>query len=495
MTDHPEADRSSWPVVLLRAADAGPTYLSWTWLDAPAKPSAVKLDPARTSAALDLLGRALLAPLPLDASGSNGSSDDVEYEAREAAAHRALATGSFTNLAEERLLSARLTEAVLPETLRAEIVDRAGGHGTVHMRITPSPTLARVPWELLFVDAGRRLLDVAVITFDPPSTVHAERTVLPPQWAEVSHFPALHVLDPSLPVRAVEHGLGRTLAGLAKNALIKGISAEAGVGNSSSHTRLNTSQIISRLDLSHQLHVPRSRFFYFGHVSSAADEPGSASIHLHDTVGAAGSASWGMAEPLRPQTKRGTLAAARPDDHLPLSALDLLLGTQQCTDERVWALHGSDGPQAGHEIWPMPSRVALIACEGGVDFRSAETFGLVVAMVDSGASLVTTTRWTLPTDHAFHSVAGVRRSVFPTVELALAVDRAHSRDDPIGLVHQWQREQLTKWESSPAAVEHSPLVWAALTHTVAEARVPRGAPIRSRGVERSRVHGGDQLPR
>ncbi|WP_088943658.1 hypothetical protein [Rhodococcus sp. 1168] len=483
MTDHLEADRSSWPVVLLRAADAGPTYLSWTWLDNPASPSAIKLDTAQTSAALDLLDRALLAPLPLAGSSSDGDGD--EYESREAAAHRALVTGAFTNLAEERLLSAQLTEAVLPETLRTELIDRADSHGAVHMRITPSPRLARVPWELLFVDAGRRLLDVAVITFDPPSTVHAERTVLPPRWAEVSHLPALHVLDPSLPIRAVEHGLGRTLAGLAKNALIRGISSEASVKNSSSHTRLNTSQIISRLDLSRQLHAPRSRFFYFGHVSSTADEPGSASIHLHDTVGAAGSASWGMAQPLRPRTKSGTLATARPDDHLPLSALDLLLGTQQCTDERVWALYASDGPQSGHEIWPVPTRVALIACEGGVDFRSVETFGLVIAMVDSGASLVTTTRWTLPTDHAFHSVAGVRRSVFPTVELALAVDRAHSRQDPIGLVHHWQREQLTKWESSPASIEHSPIVWAALTHTVAEARVPTSAQNRSGGVEPS----------
>lgn len=459
---------SAWPVVVVRAADAGATYLSWTWLDNPSTRRAVKLDGASVAAATAALDRALMAPVQLSSDGS----DPADYESKADAAQRALSRGAFACVDRERHLARLLTEALLPSELRAQILDRAGEFSKVHLRITPSPRLARVPWELLFADPCHRLLEVAMITLDPPTTVHGARTALPEQWANTRHRPPLHILDPALPPRAAEHGLGRTLAGLAKNALVQGISGEADSSSGGRHGGTNTARALSRIDLSRELQIPRSRLFYFGHVSSTTAEPGSASIHLYDNARTSSSdaGQWGMAEPLRPRTRFGTVAEAQPGDHLPLSALDFLLGTQQCNDSAVWGQYSSIRPQRGHEIWPMPPRVALIACEGGVDFRSSETFGLVVAMVDSGASLVTTTRWTLPTDNAFHTIAGLRKSVHPTVDLALIVDRAHTQRDPLRLMHEWQCAQLAKWESGSGGLACSPIVWAALTHTIAEAR-------------------------
>lgn len=450
--------------VLVRAADAGDTYLSWTWLDAPTRSNAVRLDKTVVMDVVDRLDSALLAPLAI---GSD------RYETKDEATRRALLSGAFAKPDDERSLSSALTEAVFPKSLRDEIVEHSGPHRYVHLRLTPSPRLARVPWELLFVAPDRRLLDVAGVTFDPPTTVHAERTANPSTWDEIHHLPALHILDPSLPPRAVDHGFGRTLSGIAKNALLAGlaVNGSAPTGNTPLDG-LNALQAIDRVGLARGLRTPRSRLFYFGHVSSTQDEPGSASIHLHDTSGVTSSdtGSWGMAEPLRPRRRSGERAPAHPDDHLPLCALDFLLGTQQCTDPNVWRIYGSDKPQSGHDIWPIPPRVALIACEGGADFRSVETFGLVMAMVDSGASLVTTTRWTLPTDHAFHTIAGLRKSVVPTVDLALVVDRSHAGTDPVQSIRRWQQGQLTKWTESDGSIAHSPLIWASLTNTVAAAR-------------------------
>jgi hypothetical protein len=194
--------------------------------------------------------------------------------------------------------------------------------------------------------------------------------------------------------------------------------------------------------------TPRSRLFYYGHVSAEPDEPGSASLHLSDVS----DTSWGMARPL------GT--------HLPLSALDLLLGTTLAPEEYKGRYPDAE-TDGGHDIWPMPSRVAVIACEGGADYRSRETFGLVIAMLNAGAELVTTTRWTLPTDLAFwHFHDDVaRRGVHPTTELALTVDRAHTRDDPIAELLEWQRGQLNSWRDSDGAIEFSPLIWASMTNT------------------------------
>ena len=122
----------------------------------------------------------------------------------------------------------------------------------------------------------------------------------------------------------------------------------------------------------------------------------------------------------------------------------------------------------GVHLW-MSSRVALVACEGSVDFRSVETFGLVMAILNAGAELVTTTRWPLPTDKAFHD-AGVDEFVLPTTDLALQIDEAHEAADPVGELRAWQLDRLRDWEATEGDVRYSPITWAAITHTEAPRR-------------------------
>lgn len=164
---------------------------------------------------------------------------------------------------------------------------------------------------------------------------------------------------------------------------------------------------------------------------------------------------------------RHPVQGAHSDDHLPLCALDLLLGTQQCHDpvrlkQLTFGTAGEKTP--GHEIWPMPPRVAVIACEGGVEYRSVETFGLKMAILSSGAQMVTTTRWVLPTDRTMRPLSP--HPTNPTAELIMAVDTAHRKEAPIAALVHWQRTMLTAWNDT-GTPEYSPLIWSSLIHTYA----------------------------
>lgn len=426
--------------LLVRAADAGATYLSWTWLTEPYTPHARKLDPAALGAALDLLDAAL--PVP-----RNGESGDD-------AVIRVLSTGALADLASERALSRALADAVLPEQMRHQLAERITAGRAVRVRVTPSPRLARVPWEILVLDdTDRRLVEVAEIRYDPPATVHARRSRPPTPWHHVRDRPVLFVVDPKQPAGAGAQVLAerdrQAFSGRLEqlqdndNALYDDEEPHAPVAGQ-----------VTRQQLSTALAVPRSRLLYFGHVDSVPEQPGSASLMLTDTV----DSSWGMISPTN-----GGGAAQRP-----FSALDLLLGTTLSGDENLTSTHLVPAGVPGSELWPMPPRVAVIACEGGADYRAAETFGLVIAMLDAGAELVTTTRWIMPTDTAFRRILGTQ-DVRPTVDLALRVDQAHSGDDPVGELRRWQCEQLEHWRAG-AGLAHSPLVWAAMSHTVAPAR-------------------------
>lgn len=110
--------------------------------------------------------------------------------------------------------------------------------------------------------------------------------------------------------------------------------------------------------------------------------------------------------------------------------------------------------------WPVPSRVALIGCQGD-DPGHAEQAGLVTAAVNAGAGLVTTTLWPLPTDAALGNHALSR--------LALAVHHAHQAPDPVDSLRAWQLDRLDAWRRVGNPWD-SPLLWAALTTVVAEDR-------------------------
>lgn len=434
--------------VLVRATDAGDTYLTWRWLDDPAHPEFAVLPADRVAEAGERLAAALPAALPGEST--------VE------GVHRALCTGPFATLAGERALSATLTEAVLPERLRGQITERARSAIRVRLRLTPSPRLARIPWELLFVATGQRLLEVAEIVHEPPAAVHAERPRLPEDWAQARERPALLVIDPPTPRGAV--GYGPVLDRSDQLLFLRRLSRHAAQGRVPRAERASSIGAVTRRDLSVALSTPRSRLFYLGHVSARSDEPGSAALHLSDTA-----RTWGEAAPL---SRIGSDGRPRvdPRDHRPLAALDLFLGTVNA-GEPVWRSYGSAKAQRGHELWPMPPRVAMIVCEGHADFRAEETFGLVVAMIHAGAGLVTTTRWTLPADREFRKLPGAAPDARPVTDLALCVDTAHEGPDPVAELTAWQRERLRAWcDGSADPATGTPLVWASPTHTIAAPR-------------------------
>lgn len=455
--------------LLVRAADAGDTYLSWTWLDGARTARAGRLDPQHLDPALATLTSALPHRQPGSAA-KTAAEQRTETEAE--ALERALTTGAFATPAAEADLSARLSAALLPPELRGELAGRRRDD-RIRIRVTPSPRLAQVPWELLTIDGERRLLDIAEIVHDPPATVHAARGRLPRPWTEVCDLPPLHIIDPALPASA-KPLLRNIFDAVGDSAALEAFGQRVRRPRRGADRRSRGPNPIqgeiTRVQLAAALARGCSRFFYFGHVSALAEQPGSAAIHLHDTVGSPDGV-WGMAVPLR--------AGAADSDtglHLPLSALDLLLGTTRSQDPAVWQRYHADRPQPGHEIWPMPNRVAIIACEGGVDFRSAETFGLIIAALDAGAELVTTMRWVLPSDAAFRRFTDAPTTApGPTTELALRVDEAHGCSDPVAALHDWQRRQLDAWRAGGQA-HCSPITWAALTSTIAPARGARPAP-------------------
>lgn len=97
--------------------------------------------------------------------------------------------------------------------------------------------------------------------------------------------------------------------------------------------------------------------------------------------------------------------------------------------------------------WPSPPRVALLGC-GSDDAAPFEQVGLATAALRAGASMVTTTRWSLPNTPG-------------TTALLPAVTSAHATDDPHVALRRWQLGELERWRRT-AAADASPLLWAAL---------------------------------
>lgn len=430
--------------VVVRIADAGDTFVSWTWLTPPYEPEVSRLATAQLAPPLTSLTASLLG----SAHHANDPDDGVER----------LRSGIFCAARHEEALT-ELTAAVLPAGLADQIAKKSAPQ-PVRVRLCPSPRLAQVPWELLKLPDGRRLIEAAVIVHDPPTSFYSGRRRQPADWCSVADRPVVYVLDPVLqnpafqvlPNDSMQHIRGRLAELRAAGRLYGGDLPQ------------NPRATVTRDLLSDALRTPVSRLFFLGHISSDTEEPGTAALHLSDT----------------PRDVRGMHRAVA--GNLPLSALDLLVGTTLIEDPSTWRYYGADGPELGDDIWPMPARVALIACEGSVDYRTVETYGLVIAILNAGAGLVTTTRWPLPSDNTFRRAdERCRRvtterneaevqTICPTTELALEVDRAHDGTDPVAALRRWQIEQLGRWLADPDDLRYSPLAWAALTHTCAPKR-------------------------
>ncbi|MEV0294412.1 hypothetical protein [Nocardia sp. NPDC050710] len=409
------------PTVLVRMADAGDLYMSWRWVGETAPRGASMLPGTPIDEAVRRLADAL--PDPSDPDGLE----------------RALRTGAFADHDTEYLLAQSLSRALLPVGLAEQLAELHQRGIRPHIRLQPSPRVAQVPWEIIAPAPTLRLIDIADLSLlAPAGIVHAPGRVAR-CWTDDRDLPIVAVLDPRIPGFRADSALGSVLGRMSTaTPLIERITEYL------SRQRLSPAvtdpaDAFRRTDLdrgwlSDTLRQGASRLIYVGHVTAAAPESGrseNAELHLACTAD-----TRGFAEPTR--------------THRPLSAKDLLLGTHTLDPE----------PVAGGELWPIPSRVALIACESGGDLRFSEALGLTAAMLNGGAELVTASRWPLPTDLAFQRIAGTAPGTRPLQSAICAIDTAHEHPDPVTTLADWQREQLANWRTL-RTIEYSPLLWSA----------------------------------
>lgn len=417
-------DLTNRPVVQVRLADAGDLFMTWTWAGG-ARGFGTGRGPA------DEVDRAvgeLAAALPGTGEGAAG-------------VRRAFESGALTDPRAERRLARTLAEALWPEGLTAQIRQVSERAGRPLIRIQPSPRVAQVPWELLAVDDDVRLIDLADVVTTTATSLRRRVPSERPDDPARDTGPVVLVLDPRVPGFRADSPLGSVLGPPGSDERLQAL-VRARMDAGAVEPALDTpAEAFRRTDLDRDwlstvLRKGARRLMYVGHVSGAPVEGGQSedgSLHL-----CCGPESSGLATVAR--------------THRPLSARDLLLGTLPLR---------ADGEPGAH-IWPAPPRVALIGCESGGDLRFAESFGPATAMIHNGAELVTATRWVLPTSFAFHRLADLPRSVRPLSEAIAAVDDAHEHPDPVHRLGRWQREQLDRWRAD-GRIEHSPLLWAAMT--------------------------------
>jgi len=409
------------PTIVVRMADADDLYLSWRHTDDPRQRGVSVLPGGDVDDAV----RALTAALP-----DPGVPGSIET---------ALTTGAFADRTREHELAQALSRALLPHPLAVRLHDLHTRGIRPHLRIHPSPRVAQIPWEVLAPDPGLRLLDIADLSLLAPAGVVHTPSRTARAWSTDRQLPVVAILDPRVPGFRADSALGSVLGRVSTPTPLTGHLSQHLTGGRLRPEADDVFQLFRRTDLdrawlSNTLRDGASRLLYVGHVTAARPESGqseNAELHLACTAD-----TTGFAAPQR--------------THRPLSAKDLLLGTHTLTPD----------PVAGADLWPIPSRVALIACESGGDLRFTESLGLVAAMLHGGAELVTATRWPLPTDLAVQRYA-CAPGVHPLQDAIRAVDAAHDQDDPLTALHSWQRTRLDAWRTT-GAPEHSPLLWAAL---------------------------------
>jgi hypothetical protein len=391
--------------LLLRFADLGVASYAAVRRIGRAQPLATwALDGAEVAELAALVAGALPVPGP----------DESPAEAAE----RAVTVGPLAEPDAEARLAAAIGR-LIPEPvwrLLVDTVNRPDARAALH--ISPSPMVARVPFALAAAPDGARLIELVDVATVAPT--HAVQRA--PRPNNPAADGAVLILDPRVPGATADSPLGSVL------------------GRPDPHGRLTRHfgdlphrrpdgaplALFRRTDLTRDwlaaaLRTAPARLLFVGHVTAADGAIGRAdraALHLccrADTVG--------RAEPIGP--------------HRPLAAMDLL------TDP---------------DRWPMPPRVAIIACEAAGDYGFAEATGLIAALVSAGARLVTGTLWPLPTGRGLPEP--VRGAM---TEMVIAVDTAHRAADALGGLGGWQREMLARWRSGDPAA--NPVWWAALTTT------------------------------
>ncbi|WP_432558802.1 CHAT domain-containing protein [Granulicoccus sp. GXG6511] len=153
--------------------------------------------------------------------------------------------GELTNPEREAELMAALADVLLPPRLRAEILAGTESGTPLHIRVAPTPLAAAVPWGLLPLDAERRLLDVADISWIAPVLPRDVVDAAPP--APVDGATSLHVIDP-------DQRLGRVLTEADRSVLGTRAAGRKIVGES-----------FGAADMSAELRAGASRLLFVGH--------------------------------------------------------------------------------------------------------------------------------------------------------------------------------------------------------------------------------------
>lgn len=387
--------------LLVKYAEAGAGYLSWRWVDddgpeefaGVAQIGADVLDAVRSA-----LADAVPDPLP-----GESIADGVD---------RALRRGPFARPDSTSDLVGQLGAALIPAELAATLRDAPS---RPLLRIQPSPSLTRVPWEMLIIGPeGITLDDLADVVCSAPATVSAQVA----HDAPSSSDRLVAVIDPRIPGQSATSALGSVLGRPDGNSPLAALLTHGELSPAAAtYPELARRRDIDREWLRTSM-IDAGRLLYVGHVS-AATEPDAdavtAAVHLCCT----------------------------DDDgiHRPLSAFDLLTGGYR-----------------------FPPRTALIGCNSGGDLAHPDGMGLSMAALAGGARLVTATRWAVPTNRAV-ARAGDLVDRTPLEELILAVDGAHRHTNPVRALGSWQRSRRAAWfaDGHPA---DTPLLWAALTTTV-----------------------------
>jgi len=316
-------------------------------------------------------------------------------------------SGPLTDPRLEHELAAALGGALLPGPLREELTATdAPRTDTVTIAVRGWP--AALPWDCLAVDsAGTRLVEVARVLGGLPATVHVGRARNPGSSGTAG--PAVRIVDPGPSTSSDAGGRRRLL--LYPNG--RPTLWESSLGDGEDIEPGVSGDGLTVREFGDLLsNGDPGRLLYFGHaVAGSPDAPAAAALVLADDAG---------------------------EEHL-FRAFDWL---------------------AAPERFPAPPRVALIGC-GSDDSEIAEQSGLPIAAVNAGAELVTATRWVLPLDRGPDMRA--------TTDLALAVDSAHGRADPVEGVRAWQLRRLNRWRAH-GELRDAPLVWGSLVTYLAPGR-------------------------
>jgi hypothetical protein len=147
--------------VQLKFVDAGDLYASWRWEHEPAEPRVIAVPRDLVRATLDEWAAAVPSPLP--------------GETADQALRRALTNGPLVDHARELDLATRLARALVPNRLAAELNSWLAQGTRPRLRVQPSPSTARVPWEALRVAEGRREVPETAISVLPAATVGKDR--------------------------------------------------------------------------------------------------------------------------------------------------------------------------------------------------------------------------------------------------------------------------------------------------------------------------------